>query len=112
MRCKKGDLARVYTPSPRTRSFAERIQDRIVTCVALWQPGDFDISGEITEDTPWWIVHFHSLRPDYPLSNVECHFPNKLVGVWPDEFLRPIRGLDGPDQVLRSVGLPKEIVRA
>lgn len=89
MNCKQGDLAVVV----RSDSGNE---GAVVQCLRLYIGPMQTPAGRITEPRAAWLI-------DRPL-------PGRLSGreCWhvEDRKLRPLRGSDGQDEMLRLVGLP------
>ena len=95
MNCKPGDLARVVRPY-----LDESLLDRFVEVQRLATDGETlrTRGGEFCENTgpggPGWIVDGNG--DQFPL----------FIG---DEFLRPIRDVDGADETLAWAGKPQAI---
>lgn len=90
MNCKQGDLA-VFV-----RSTAGN-EGKIVTCVEFLGPRRLKWPDNVVRKSPCWKI-----------DRLLIGCKGDLTDIVADEFLRPIRGGEGMDEMIRITGKPKE----
>lgn len=95
MNCQKGDIAYVASSGP-SAGVVRQVEH-------IW-PAGFD--GWLKDLGPIW-----SLDQDLDVLEVNFIGASRLAKTWtcPDIFLRPIRGGEGEDEILRIAGKPQEV---
>lgn len=100
MNCKPGDIARIVCPQPQLAELRDRI-------VRVTEP--CDIAGE-----PGWVL---AKRENFVMvgTGISTITDEKFgigtpvyVDRLQDKYLRPIRGVDGEDEMLRIAGKPQQ----
>lgn len=85
MRCKPNELAVISRTNRWTREF----DGLLVETLRLAKVGDFGMGSVDSDYGPWWVISFCAgCRPRYVRHNERIP---ATLGIWPDEWLRPIR---------------------